>query len=340
MLEVLIDRRLLVEFFANRDKYASDADFIMYSLLKPVDFNIRITDKVFEDLNFYQKKMSHFYDFDNLKKYLEKNTLIIQENDIQQARCLRLKDFDAAIELVCAIRHDCGAIVTLSPESYVPLDLPLLSVENFIKRARLEKVLTRKESQFFYSTSRISRISTEDLNEIDLEGVDLAETDFRGVDFVGKSLRFSNFENCNFKNCNFKGADLFRAKLRGANLEGANLEGANLEHADLVLLKGNNSSFSGANLKNADFSSSKLNGAIFCHSNLSFSNLTGAEIRGGDFRESNLVHADLSYATLNGSNLMKADFSFAELKQTQFSLCDVRDAIFTELISTRKVISN
>lgn len=352
MLKILIDRRLILEFFAYRDRYADDVDFIMQLLVKsPKSLELKLTDKAFSEIIFYQSKASLFPEtIDTFTKHLyERNNIItIEKEHFEKARTLHIKDFESAIELQCALSSDCGAIVTLIPESYIPFDLPILSVGHLIKRMRLEEILNKEINHLSHSIHSnhenisfidplITNININSIHHKDLRNRDISGIELKGEDFSDKDLSFCILENSNLRNCKFRNTKLFKTKFRNANLENADFTCADLEGADLVLAKLNRANLVEANLIQTNFANSQLNGANLRYSNLSFANLMGAELRGADLYAANLYHADLSYCNLKGSNFMKADFSFADLSYANLSFCDTRDAIFTEIINTNTI---
>jgi hypothetical protein len=131
---ILADADLILEFFANRSGYVEHVEALFDTMQQSDELQVYITDHCLGKVRFYLSRQDDSLGDEAvtmLETIFEGRIISINQSFIERARHSPLKDFESAVEAVCAIERDLNAIVTLTPEKFSGVDLPIWEVEQW-----------------------------------------------------------------------------------------------------------------------------------------------------------------------------------------------------------------
>lgn len=286
MIKVLADSECLLAYFINQSNSIKKVERLL-KILKSDDIEIFFTDKSLKDLHFYLSKPTESFGdtaIQKIKDSLKQHIIIVDDEIINKARTIQGNDFDAAVEIICALEKNLGAIVTLNPQKYAQANLNILSIDDFFKTLNLfYSIKNKPNNNFLNQWNWISKVLNNNFENRKLEKIDISNGDFTSSDFTNCNLTEANLKKTILNYSNLKNTILYGADLNGCQLIRATLEETNLAKSDL---------------RNAIFNSAYLNGA----------NIFRANVKNTIF----------DYATIKNSDLTSVNFSSASVKQTVF----------------------
>lgn len=143
MIRILVDADLILEALMNRNAFLADLN----SLLDKVHPSIQmhITDVGWQKIYDYTSRFRNSHIAEVVSKWLQEKIQVcaVDQNILQQARSSPIKDFESAVESVCAIYQELDAIVTHKHDDFAeaPNNFWVWSVTDLWMRANLEKQL-------------------------------------------------------------------------------------------------------------------------------------------------------------------------------------------------------
>lgn len=140
---VLVDTRLLLEFFINRDGRAQDAEKLLF-MVEAKQVNLYITEWCLDAIyQLFHKAGEQVVSevIEQIEAMCNGRIISIDEEGLKWLRQAPLHDSISAFELACAVHHNLGAIVTQTPESYEGSCLPVLQVNQLQLRQPLYRLL-------------------------------------------------------------------------------------------------------------------------------------------------------------------------------------------------------
>lgn len=129
----LIDTDLLLEALLNRANFSERARSLWKSLQEGVIRGYITTtgqDKILSICAILAE--AEAYDDVALGVEHIASTCPVDKTILQSARLLKLKDFESAIEVACVEAWELDGVVTQSPENFKGIEIPVLSVEEFL----------------------------------------------------------------------------------------------------------------------------------------------------------------------------------------------------------------
>ncbi len=246
--------------------------------------------------------------------------------DLQRAILSRLKASDAKF---------VGANMTSVQGREVDLDRANLSSADLTEASLVESSL--KCANLSRAILRRACLEASDLPDAVIDDADFTEADLKLADLAGLDLTVANFDQARFPKANLHGcclegmelfapnfanADLSKALLTGSVMPNADFTDADLREAGLADID-----WEIANLRNAD-----LSGATF-HMGSTRSGLVGSTIpmygsRTGFYTDDYNEQDFKSPEEIRKANLRGADLRGAIIKDTDFYLVDLRDALY------------
>lgn len=142
-MTVLLDADVILELFINRSGYVEDAERLLMEIEQSPQIEIYVTELCLKKISFYLTQPESNLAEDaiaGIKAMLNNRIISIDHSHIEQARRISIHDFDSAVELACATAMNFNAIVTQNPEKFTGAKLPVLSIKEWLKRQKLEKM--------------------------------------------------------------------------------------------------------------------------------------------------------------------------------------------------------
>lgn len=150
-MKILLGSKLIVDILLNRSisnsPYSQMFCNIIFSTL-PAQFHVTRTS--LDRIHSFTSRVKSVKNADDLVSYLESIFIICEVSSkiFEKARH-RVSEIDEAIDLECSLELDINAIVTQSPEIYIGNNLPVWSIEQFIRRYKLENSFAASSSAPF-----------------------------------------------------------------------------------------------------------------------------------------------------------------------------------------------
>ena len=272
----------------------------------------------------------------------------VDKECIEEARIIDIESFDLAIEVACAIKFDCLALVTLTNYSSKAsfLGLQLLTINNVLDRSRFEFSFKENEHINQDVLTAIDPGQVERLDRIYQRKIKARRKgSFRDGDQLAKNdLRRENLKYSNLSALNLMGRDFSRADLSFSRLIGTQLPNSHLVRSMIIRSDCQKANFSGAYAAYANFRQSNfgwanlsricldyatLDGSTFICTNLVRANLAAsswvrADISNTNMKEANMknalfVDASIKNSNLENTNLVGANFCGAKLRYSDFN---------------------
>jgi Protein of unknown function (DUF1822) len=140
MFKILLDTDLVLVAYLNQGEWLEEVKKL-WEMMELRKIQVYITEVGLDNVRLVVSKVNpEFADqvvFD-IQEVME--TLPIDDVLWKQARLLNFLDFNSALEVVCAIANNLGAIVTLKPHDFNNSTLTVLSLSSLLKRQDLESL--------------------------------------------------------------------------------------------------------------------------------------------------------------------------------------------------------
>lgn len=138
MMKILLSSNLVLELLLNRSGYVEKAEQLFVGL-KSMEIEAYITNLCLHQISFYApddavESTTHYFE-----KCFGDRVLLVQPCHLHNARSSSLVDFHSAIEVACAVDAALDAIVAISPNNFIGSNFPVFSVDEFLKRYRLQQ---------------------------------------------------------------------------------------------------------------------------------------------------------------------------------------------------------
>lgn len=147
---ILIDADVILEFFINRGGFVEDVETLM-PLIKSGKIRAHIIDQGIDKIRYWLNKPDTQLGNEaaSMVEFILKGCIIpVTENHIAQARLLPLKDFESAVEVVCAKETNCSGIITQNPQAFEGANLPVWDLKKYLKHYQYQEGFS---SDFIYS---------------------------------------------------------------------------------------------------------------------------------------------------------------------------------------------
>jgi predicted nucleic acid-binding protein len=147
MIRVLVDADLLLEVLLNRSGFVADAEEA-FEILQSQRFQGYVSELGLEKIHSVLSKLEGSDVAEEIVAAIEETveTCCVNSTLVQQARSLNIRDFESAVEVVCATATNIGAILTSDPQAFAGADLPVLQVCDLWQRQHLERMLQKDVS--------------------------------------------------------------------------------------------------------------------------------------------------------------------------------------------------
>ncbi|MDM9379895.1 hypothetical protein QUB80_04175 [Chlorogloeopsis sp. ULAP01] len=140
MIKILLDADLILEILINRNTFEEDVSKLM-DIVHP-SIRMYITEIGWQKIYTYTKCLQNHKIAEIVINWLQDKIRIftVEQTILQQARSSPLKDFESAVELVCANYEKLDAIVTHNLNNFAeaPNKYLIWSLGEFWVRANLE----------------------------------------------------------------------------------------------------------------------------------------------------------------------------------------------------------
>jgi hypothetical protein len=147
MLKVLIDADLILELFLNRSEFIENAERLFDMRLQYQNIQMYVTDQCLAKIYTYLSIPEIQVGKDavlSIQEMFDGYVVPITSAHIEEARLSSIKDFDSSVEVACAIKVVCDAIITNHPQNFENSALPIWSIEELELRLKLERILKTK----------------------------------------------------------------------------------------------------------------------------------------------------------------------------------------------------
>jgi len=159
MKKFLVDADIILEYLLNREEFRIEAE-ILWEMIESRKFEAFITESGLAKICFYISQLANSDDVQEIINDLKKSikTCLIDQDIIHEARASNLKDFEAAVEVVCATQMDLDAIVAWNPKDF-NAEVSLVKVFSIHKLFALELVKVYEEEKEFPSPKDLAMLS-------------------------------------------------------------------------------------------------------------------------------------------------------------------------------------
>lgn len=166
MIRVLVDADLLLEAVLNRICFVADAEEA-FEMLQSQQIQGYVSELGLEKIYSVLSKLEDSQVAEEIVATIEEvvETYPINSTLIQQARSLNIRDFESAVEVVCATATNVGAILTSDPQAFAGGDLPVMQVGDLWQRQHLERMLQRDASPVLLVSDLLELQRLEELLE-------------------------------------------------------------------------------------------------------------------------------------------------------------------------------
>jgi predicted RNA-binding Zn-ribbon protein involved in translation (DUF1610 family)/predicted nucleic acid-binding protein len=142
MIRVLVDADLILEVLLNRSGFVADAEEA-FEMLQSQRIQGYVSELGLKKINLVLSQLEGSEVAEEIVAAIEDvvKACPVDFTLAQQARSLNIRDFESAVEVVCATAMSIGAIVTSDPQDFAGADLPVLQVGDLWQRQNLEAML-------------------------------------------------------------------------------------------------------------------------------------------------------------------------------------------------------
>ena len=132
-MKILIDADLILELLINRSKVVKDAE-VIWKLAESHHIEGFVTNAGLEKIYFYCRELTDETLADGIVESLEKvlSSCSIDQNIIRKATSSQLKDFESAIEFICAKSMGFDGVVTHCLHNFSGSDSSVWSVHELL----------------------------------------------------------------------------------------------------------------------------------------------------------------------------------------------------------------
>jgi len=118
MKKILVDADIILEYLLNREEFNTEAKYV-WEMIESRKFEAFITGSGLAKICFYISQLANPDDVQRIINQLKEiKTCLIDQDVIHKARAINLRDFEAAIEVICATQMDLDAILAWKPEDF------------------------------------------------------------------------------------------------------------------------------------------------------------------------------------------------------------------------------
>ncbi|MDJ0597263.1 MAG: PIN domain-containing protein [Crocosphaera sp.] len=119
MRKILIDTDIILEYLLNRGDFKREAE-VLWKMIESRRFEAFVTENGLEKIRFYVSRLTNTNDGIKIIKSLQKKIKIcpVNKDIIEEARKSNIRDFDAAIAVICATQMNLDTIVAWKPEYF------------------------------------------------------------------------------------------------------------------------------------------------------------------------------------------------------------------------------
>jgi predicted nucleic acid-binding protein len=143
VIRILVDADLILEALMNRNGFVKEVSELLDRVHPLIE--MYVTDIGWHKIHTYASRLQNTTIADKIVDWLQQKFLIcsVDRNILQQARSSPLRDFESAVELVCASYQELDAIVTHNQDDFAqaPNKFWIWSVAELWVRANLESQL-------------------------------------------------------------------------------------------------------------------------------------------------------------------------------------------------------
>lgn len=171
-MKVLVDADLVLVAYLNQGKWLKEVE-ILWNMMESGQIQGHITEYGLDKVRFVVSKVKNpelgeevFFDVHEIIQVLQ-----IKCGLFEKANKLNFLDYESALEVVCAIAENLGAVVTLTPENYPDSTLPVLSVSSLLERQRLESLtfLAEQEIETMSAEITVAKILPAEISQKPVE---------------------------------------------------------------------------------------------------------------------------------------------------------------------------
>ena len=136
-IQALVDSDTVIELFANRRKYAEEAEYLVEISSQFDWIHLYITKLCLEKVQYLlgisdpELGIQSAYEIE--KSLFKNRVLSITKKEVKRARTLPPKDMEASIELACALSSRCNVIATLNAYKFSGSGFPTLSPKELME---------------------------------------------------------------------------------------------------------------------------------------------------------------------------------------------------------------
>jgi hypothetical protein len=164
MRKILVDDDIILECLINREEFRIEAESV-WEMIKSKKIEAFITESGLEKIYLYIGQLANS---NNAKKVIDtlKQTMQIcpiNKDVIRDARTIHLRNFEAAIKVICAIQMDLDAILAWNPKDF-NADASLVKVFSIYELFALELVEVYEKKEEFLSPKALAMLS-QSVNE-------------------------------------------------------------------------------------------------------------------------------------------------------------------------------
>lgn len=145
-MRVLIDADFILEAVINRVGWREEVKLLWY-LMESKLIQAYITDMGLEKISHYVSRLKNIDIAEQVSFEIQEIMLIcsVSKEQLEKARLSKLQDFESAVEFICAIDEDCGAVVSHDCRNFEGVNLSILSAQELHIRQDLIDLLIKEK---------------------------------------------------------------------------------------------------------------------------------------------------------------------------------------------------
>jgi phycoerythrin beta chain len=159
MRKILVDDDIILEYLVNREEFRIEAGSV-WEMIESKRIEVFITESGLEKIHLYIGQLANSNNVKKIIDRLKKTMKIcpINKGVIRDARTMNLRNFEAAIKVICAIQMDLDAILAWNPKDFFP-DTYLIKVLSIYQLFALELAEVYEEKKGFPSQKALAKLS-------------------------------------------------------------------------------------------------------------------------------------------------------------------------------------
>jgi phycoerythrin beta chain len=159
MRKILVDDDIILECLINREEFRIEAESV-WEMIKSKKIEAFITESGLEKIYLYIGQLANS---NNAKKVIDKlketmQICPINKDVIRDARTIHLRNFEAAIKIICALQMDLDAVLAWNPKDFFP-DTYLIKVLSIYQLFALELADVYEDKKEFPSEKALATLS-------------------------------------------------------------------------------------------------------------------------------------------------------------------------------------